>query len=237
MQVILSASRALATKIKRDLGHELPRITSLDGKNIGTQSLHSDPQQVAWQCQYVPAFYRARHGTVIAIEAFSRYTLLIPAHEQIDTAQMEKSFLKRWVKDLNYWHAVTGSQRKPANEDTQRIIKIEAVHWRTNTDLSINGHIADAEQWLRQYLEDHGRDYLSEQHAQDLGWHLNQQHRRAPKGQDASGSFIPYQRLLTLHDRILTANLSTTARQIDATASNVVDLAKYRKTTEVLKQD
>ena len=229
MQIHLSASRTLATKIKRDLGHELPRIASLDGKNIGTQPLRSDTQQIAWQCQFVPAFYRADHGTVIAIEAFSRFTLLIPSDGHIVTTQLERTLMNRWMEDLNYWHMATGAPAQKMHDETPSLsLRVSSVHWRSNTDLSVNGHIADTEQWLRQELEERGTHYLSEDHARDLGWYLNQQQRRAPRGQDNSGSFIPYQRFLTLHERIQAASAQPSATHQDEPLGNVVDLAQYR---------
>lgn len=229
MQVILCASRTLANIIAKTTGAELPRITSLDGKNVGTQQLHSDSQQIAWQCQYVPAFYKANHGAVIAIESFSRFIIFIPATKQIDVNALEKTLLHEWFDELNYWHVASGTHDNQDSKTAKNHIKIENIHWRSNTDLSINGHVSDAAQWLQQYLEDYNLSSLTFDHAKTLGRYLNQQKRRAPKGQADSKSFIPYQRFLALHNEInRVTNLSATKEQRES-QSNVVFLSDYRK--------
>lgn len=228
MRIHLSASRALSSKVKSSLGYEPPRMASADGKNIGTQSLHSDARDVYWQCQYVRAFYGARHGAVIAVEAFSRYTLLLPFNEPLTASRVEAALIQRWIEDWLHWRIATGMHAMTSNPVSHaNLLCIDGAHWHTNTDLSINGHVADAEIWLRQDMADRRVSDLSEAHARELGLYLNQTERRAPKGQGSAGRFIPYQRLLTLSDAIeARSNRPTTAS--DAPTSNVIQLAKYR---------
>jgi len=86
MNIIISASNALA----KWLGLELPRIPSPDGNKVGTQSLQSADDLVSWQCHIISNQYRSSYQTIIAVEAHSRYALLIPCSARLTPEEFEQ---------------------------------------------------------------------------------------------------------------------------------------------------
>ncbi len=141
---------------------------------------------------------RASDGTVIAVEARSRYTLLMAFDSPPGTAEFENELRRCWANAFLHFGRDCGAFPEEAiTELLQRFIA-EPVEWLwyRNTDLSVNGHVADAEQWVKQYGDDHGIDQLSELDAQVLETHINQIPKRFKVNGQRSEPFIPVTRMV-----------------------------------------
>lgn len=197
MNVLLSVSNALAKWLKQ----ELPRIPSADGKSIGTQPLHSDEQSVAWQCHIVnPKRYPGyRTAMIIAVEAQSRYTILLPVESRLSQEELEKLLITRWAKEIVHLAVEAGEIENEQVEEIFEQFLLSPIHiqWYRNTDLSVNGHVSDAEQWVLQTLEEYKLDQLDEIEAITLGAHINRMYKRVKTGGVRSAPFVPTKRFLS----------------------------------------
>jgi len=194
MNIIISASNALA----KWLGLELPRIPSPDGNKVGTQSLQSADDLVSWQCHIISNQYRSRDKTIIAVEAHSRYALLIPCSARLTVEQFEQELLNRWLNELV--HHATNS-RAVASDDVEVFCdRIEALpkqfQWFRNTDMSVQGHVSDAGQWVTDTLREHNDQSLTLDNALGLGFHINEQSKRAKDSAGKKTRFYPIERLV-----------------------------------------
>jgi hypothetical protein len=194
MQILLSTTNTFAKWLKL----ELPRIPSPDGKRIGTQPLESGEQTLAWQCHVVRQHSRARKGIVIAVETRSRYTLLMSFNSPPSTAEFENELRRCWGNAFLHFGLECGAFPEDAIPELLHRFAAEPVEflWYRNTDLSVNGHVADAEQWIKQYLDDYGIDHLTENDAQRLELHINDIPRRVKVDGKRSEPFIPVIRMV-----------------------------------------
>ncbi|MDW2018835.1 hypothetical protein [Vibrio sp. 704] len=78
-------------------------------------------------------------------------------------------------------------------------------HWIKNTDLSINGHIADAAQWVTQTLDDRNLDRLNQPLAFEISNYINCQ-TKSTKVNNKKQLFIPIERLLEYIQQIIGTN-------------------------------
>ena len=194
MEILIAASNALAKWLRL----ELPRLPSPDGKRIGTQPLTTGFGRVSWQCHLVEHGRPGglRHYTVIAVEAHSRYALLLPFFEPPTQAELESMLLERWGNEALHLALESGA----VNDDelplmvTRFFAEDRRITWVNNNDPSINGHITDAGEWLKSTLAHEELDYLDDNHCYGLGLHINQQYKRV--GGNRSRPFRPVIRLL-----------------------------------------
>ncbi|OIN04331.1 hypothetical protein [Oceanisphaera psychrotolerans] len=194
MDIFISASNALTNW----LGVTLPKIPSPDGKRVGTQPLSTGFARVSWQCHLVEHGNKGarRHHTVIAVEAYSRYAILLPFSLRPTQDELEQVLLERWGNEALHLALESGAindDELPLMTDNY-LTQPRQVHWFNNNDLSVNGHVADAGQWLKQTLTHEGLDYLDDNHCYGLGLHINQRHKKA--GSNRAPSFRPVVRLL-----------------------------------------
>lgn len=193
-KVIFSATNALNKWLKLDL----PRIPSPDGKRIGTQPLLTDAATLSWQCHVVENAYQSGKYTVIAVEAYSRFTMLLPFDYAPKQDELQQALCLQWIYSLFELMADNGavgweSQRQVADQFYQGL---NDVCWYRNTDLSINGHVADAEQWVKQTLDDLGQGALTDDLVFDLSRHINSMFKRAPASLGKKVKFYPVPRFV-----------------------------------------
>ncbi|MFP2767809.1 hypothetical protein [Oceanisphaera sp. KMM 10153] len=194
MNIIISASNALSKWMQLTL----PRLPSPDGKRIGTQPLTTGFAQIAWQCHLQEHGGKAglRYHTAIAVEAYSRYAILLPFAQPPTQVELEKALLERWGNEALQLALDSGA----INDDELPLMvdcfASQTCHtrWFNNNDLSINGHVADAGQWLKQTLTHEGMDYLDDNHCYGLGMHINQLYKTV--GGQRAKAFRPVVRLL-----------------------------------------
>lgn len=238
MNLIISLSNAMTRWLKLSL----PRLPSQDGKRIGTQVLHTNTQQVAWQCHVIKHGPRANpYFTVIAMEAYSRYVILIPFSYVPNQAEFEQILLERWGNEALHLALESGA----INDDEVPLMVEAFTHhpcqsqWVNNTDLSIQAHISDAGIWLQETLVQDGMDFLDENQCYGLGMYLNGLQKKIAS--QSSKKFRPVTRLLeeTLYrfgdglaereyPNIKMGNFPC-PYPAPPKADNVVQLADYRK--------
>ncbi len=224
--VIMSATNAFSKWLKL----ELPRIPSPDGKRIGTQPLLTNKLQVSWQCHVIQNFYKHGEYTVIAIEANSRYCILMPFVTAPTLEEFERVFFASWHGHfVNYYTQQCNLNQHNIDSLIHSIMNLNpTIDWVRNTDMSINGHASDTEQWVKQMLADYDLQYLNEEDATGLAHHINSLQKRAKKGQSSSKKFIPIDRFIDdgMSRFIETKNKSKTQPSVQN--NNVVSLEEFR---------
>ncbi|MDX1728160.1 MAG: amino acid adenylation [Pseudoalteromonas tetraodonis] len=190
MQLLFSASNALNKWLKSDL----PRLPHEEGKQAGVNSLQSDSVRVSWQVQIIDNEYQSKQKTIIATEAYSRFTVFLAADRPLTVEALSAQLTMQWQSLL----AEMLSARLITNGDIAHLLsQLEnipfSIKWVKNTDRSINGHITDASLWLTQTLREHKLSRLPDVLAQDLACHLNNQEKRIKNRKD---KFIPIERFL-----------------------------------------
>ncbi|MBE3657064.1 amino acid adenylation [Vibrio navarrensis] len=153
---------------------------------------------MSWQVHLIENRYRSLEKTLIVCEANSRFTYFIPLNRMIFTPDELAERLKiEWQFSFAEALEVSGLV---SSYDIATILSqlndIEfAPHWIKNTDLSVNGHIADAAQWVTQTLEDRNLERLSQQLAFEISSYINTQ-TKSIKMDNKKQRFVPAERLL-----------------------------------------
>ncbi len=190
MQLLFSASNALNKWLKADL----PRLPQEEGKQAGVNSLLSDTTQMSWQVQIIDNEYQSEQKTIIATEAYSRFTVFLAVDRPLSLEALSAQLTMQWQSLL----AEMLAARLMANGDIAHLLsQLENIpfsrKWVKNTDRSINGHITDAGLWLTQTLREHNLNRLPDVLAQDLACYLNNQEKRIKNRKE---KFIPIERFL-----------------------------------------
>ncbi len=195
MNVLISATNAFCEWMKLDL----PRIPSPDGKRIGTQSIVTDANTVSWQVHAVQRRDALKGSTrdVIAVEARSRYAIVF-SNPVFETEQdFINELEQRWCLESVHMSVDSGAITEDLVEpmiNRFHQIPMELI-WVRNTDLSVNAHVSDTEQWLQSYYEKYGVNTLNQEQEFELGVHVNQFHKKVkvPNGYE---KFYPMSRML-----------------------------------------
>ncbi len=199
MRLQLSATNALNKWLKADF----PRLPVEEGKQAGVNKLSSDAATMSWQVHLIENRYQSVEKTLIACEANSRFTYFIPLNRMIFTPDELAERLKiEWqcafvdTLEANTLETNGLISRYDIATLLSKLNDIEFTsQWIKNTDLSINGHIADAAQWVTQTLEDRNLDRLSQPLAFEISSYINAQ-TKSIKVNNKKQRFIPIERLL-----------------------------------------
>lgn len=104
---------------------------------------------MSWQVHLIENRYQSSEKTLIVCEANSRLTYFIPLNRMLFTPDELAERLKiEW--QFAFVEAL-GLSCLVSRYDIATIISDDiefAPHWIKNNDLSVNGHIADASQWV-----------------------------------------------------------------------------------------
>ncbi|HHX8330420.1 amino acid adenylation [Vibrio alginolyticus] len=210
MQLQLSATNALNKWLKADF----PRLPVETGKQAGVNKLSSDAVTMSWQVHLIENRYRSLEKTLIVCEANSRFTYFIPLNRMIFTPdELAKRLKIEWqfafVEALEAYTLETYSLKHSGLISRYNIAtllsKLNNIElnpqWIKNTDLSVNGHIADAAQWVTQSLEDRNLERLSPLLAFNISSYINAQ-TKSIKVNNKKQRFIPIERLLVYVQQI-----------------------------------
>ncbi|EGR0604827.1 amino acid adenylation [Vibrio cholerae] len=194
MQLQLSASNALNKWLKADF----PRLAVEEAKQAGVNKLSSDAATMSWQVHLIENRYQSSEKTLIVCEANSRFTYFIPLNRIIFTPDELAERLKiEW--QFAFVEALEASGLISHYDIATILSQLNDIeftpHWIKNTDLSINGHIADAAQWVTQTLEDRNLERLSQPLAFEISSYINAQ-TKSIKVNNKKQRFIPVERLL-----------------------------------------
>lgn len=223
MQLQLSATNALNKWLKADF----PRLPVEEGKQAGVIKLSSDAATMSWQVHLIENRYRSLEKTLIVCEANSRFTYFIPLNRTFFTPNELAERLKiEWqfafVEALEA-HTLATNGLISHYDIATLLSKLNDIEftplWIKNTDLSINGHIADAAQWVTQTLEDRNLERLNQPLAFELSSYINCQ-TKSIKVNNKKQCFIPIERLLEYIQQIIGTNPSS------SDMSNVVPFSR-----------
>ncbi len=189
LNTLFSASNALCKWLKSDF----PRLPSSDGKQIGTQSLVTNAETISWQCHVIFTDSWRERATVIAVEAKSRFTLLIPFDVMPTQEKLEQLICEQWANELVGLLLKQGEIERCQVAGIFNLFhqRVQNVQWFRNMDLSVNGHVSDAEQWVKQTLSGRGLDALDDDLAAELAWHINTQEKQAKDSLGNKRRFYP----------------------------------------------
>lgn len=177
VQLMISASKVLAKWMKV----ELPRLPNSANNQIGRQRLTTSETAMAWQCHVIgpKRFDNIKSntkGTVIAVEAFSRYCLIMPGLAPMTPAELEEQLKRRWSNDIAQL-AINNKSLDQAAMPTlfqQFYTTPLQVSWVQNSDPSITRHFVDAEKSIRAAYGTLGVEGVDEAQAMILGEQINQ---------------------------------------------------------------
>lgn len=200
MQLQLSATNALNKWLKADF----PRLPVEAGKQAGVNKLSSNATTMSWQMHLIENHYRSVEKTLIVCEANSRFTYFIALNRQFFTPDELAERLKmEW--QFAFVEALEESRLIGHYDIATLLSKLNDIEftpqWIKNTDLSINGHIADAAQWVTQTLEDRHLDRLSQPLAFEISSYINAQTKSITVN-NKKQRFIPIERLLDYVEHI-----------------------------------
>lgn len=137
--------------------------------------------------------YNSHSYTVIAVEAFSRFTLLLPFDFAPTQDELQERICQQWTHSLVSLMAQHGEIPRELTPLAFNHIyeQMDNIEWWCNTDLSVNGHVSDAEQWVVQTIDDRDIEALSDEDAFDLAYHINSFHKRAKDKNGKKRQFYP----------------------------------------------
>jgi len=196
MDIILSGNTAFC----KWLGLDLPRVQATDGKGLGVQKLTTGLTRVSWQCHAIK-----RDGMydnvrdIILVEAYSRYTIILPNMKAMTQYEFENALFKQWGNEL--LEILQEQNVITADEVASMVLNFQMTdfkfHWIQNTDMSVNGHVSDAEMWLRSDEEQYYQKPMSEDQAFSLGMHINQFQKKVSLSQKPKrfDRFYPLERI------------------------------------------
>lgn len=227
MRLQLCTTNFLAKWLKADL----PRLPVESGKQAGVNTVISDRMQMCWQVHIIDNSYGSLHKTLIAVEANSRFTVFIPVVLKLSVDELSARLKMEWQWVLA--ESLRVLDYMPRSDIALLLDSLSQLNfdvaWVKNTDLSINGHISDAGQWVTQTLEQSRREQLSPEVALELAIYLNGQPKRINKGKD---KVIPVESLLAYSQSLLSANRNVQQPREDQKEAippaNVIYLNAYK---------
>lgn len=175
MLIELSASNEL----RRWLNLDAPMLTQPGSQALGAQAISSSEDSVSWQCHVIShqSSQAQPFHTVVAVQARSEYVLLIPYLNTPTPEQLAGDLIYRWGNELMHRMVDSGSiERKNVEVVAEHFNSTPREwHWYLNTDPLLQPQAEAAQQWVSGYMDAFGLEHLEEDHAIDLGAHINAQ--------------------------------------------------------------
>lgn len=216
------ASNSLAKWLKADLS----RLPTLEGKQVGVNTLNSDSTTMCWQAHIIDNQYKSYEKTIIVCEANSRFIFFVPVATRLTLDELTSFLTMEWQAMLA--ETLESYQLIPRSEIAVLLSKLSDVtfnvEWVKNTDLSINGHISDAGLWVEQILREQGVSELSAQQATELAIYLNTSVKRITnKETKRKEKVIPVEKLLAYCKRVTSGSVD----EYLTSNANVINLSDY----------
>jgi len=222
MKIIFSCTNRLTRYLQADL----PRLPTPAGEQAGVRRLQSTREHLTFQCHLFEAQQPNRSACtyLIALEASSRYCLILPLPIRLDQTDIAEQ-----IQALYLTH--TGFQLCEAQMlDHDDLLALEQLYiamqpeisWVHNTDLSLQGTITQIEFWLQDALAQAGKRGLNDQQVFVLSLQANDCSTRCTVD-GKKQRFIPSQRFVA-ESMLRFGPLFLRQRQSD----NVVDFAAYK---------
>ncbi|MAN52541.1 MULTISPECIES: UPF0149 family protein [unclassified Marinimicrobium] len=194
MFVHVAATKAL----EKWLGGTFDRLPSPDGKRVGTQPLITNADLISWQCHVIENRPGSGLYTAIAVEAHSRFTLLLPYSQRPSPEKFWVDLVEAWVGNLFELMVEGGFVDDDQFEQvvqnfTERAAGMVYVR---NTDPSVNGHVTEAEQWVRETLAHEQLAQLDPEQAFALGRYISDLPKTAKTPEGKKERFDPVPRFM-----------------------------------------
>ncbi len=231
MKLLLSFSN----KLTRYLGLDLPQQGSAEAKGTGKHPLHSNADIFAWQCHIIENGGPDSSRSLVAVEAHSRYCIIIPLTLRLEQEDLIQQLNYRWSTEMAMFilddpEAPLEDIEELADALLEVITEVDVIR---NTDLSISGHITDIKSWIQDYCQQHGLHLLSDRHSVSLAMHLNELQKTAKDPTGAKQRFIPLPRFIDTGLMMLEDDAETDAPDSQPTQptqiATVINLADYRR--------
>lgn len=231
MKLLLSFSN----KLTRYLQLDLPRQGSTKAKDIGKQTLNSDADTFAWQCHLVENGGATSSRSIVAVEAHSRYCIIIPITLQLEQEDLIQQLNYRWSTEMAMFilddpEAPIDDIEELADALLEVVTDVEIIK---NTDLSISGHITDIKSWIQDYCQQHELQMLNDRHSVNLAMHLNELQKTAKDQAGSKQRFVPLPRFVDMGLVMLEDESETEAPEHQPTqpaqTATVINLADYRR--------
>lgn len=170
---------SVSNDLNRWMGVNAPRFPRKGSDIVGAQTISNDEELVSWQCHVLTRQKEQAdpYYTVVAVQPHSRYTLLIPYLTKPTLDQLAGDIVYRWGNELMHRLVDSGAiQKGEVGEAAEQFKTSErSIFWYLNSDPDLFDRACAAEQWITSYLDAFDLDYLEEDHAIDLGAHINSQ--------------------------------------------------------------
>lgn len=237
VKILLSGTNDFA----KHFGGELQRFESTDPSKKGRISLTSTHEVQAWQCHLNPINYQSRRDRsaydLIAVEANSRFCLIFPHPVPQERDEFERLFYDLWLEQM--FNLSVGFQLSDKASLLKALEKLdqrfEGFEWVKNTDLSLNGVIADQFQYLETFYREHPPHRFDFEESLDFSHYFNQTPKRVIDPTTKKKHYI-----LPLEEmgRFLTQNLITppkykpSAQKKPTQSNNVINFSDYKNRTK-----
>lgn len=226
MKYLFCTTNALTKWLKTDL----PRLPTAPGQQVGVNTVTSTREQMCWQLHIIENRYGSWHKTIIATEANSRFTVFIPVDLILTPEQLSKRLQIEW--QLLLAETLQAQHMLPRSDIALLLSNLSDINfdldWVKNTDLSVNGHIADAALWVTQTLADKKQAELSPSLALELAIYLNTQPKRVAKQKT---KIVPVERLAQYCNSLVNAQTSVQQNSVvpKGVGNNVVYLKDFKR--------
>lgn len=175
MIIELSAS----LKLSRWMGLDLPKLTRKGSDIIGAQPIYNAECLVSWQLHVLANDEHSGdpYHTVVAVQPGSRYALLIPYLHRPTQDQLAGDLIYRWGNELMHRMVDIGAIQRADVEKVAEQFKScpRSIDWYLNSHQPLLERANSAEPWIQGYLSAFELKYLEEDHAIDIGAHINNQ--------------------------------------------------------------
>lgn len=194
MFVHVAATKAL----EKWLCGTFERLPSPDGKRVGTQPLITNADLVSWQCHVIENQPGSGLYTAIAVEAHSRFTLLLPYSQRPSPERFWVDLVEAWVSNLFELMFEGGFVDDDQFEQVVRNFTecAAGMSFYRNTDPSVNGHVTEAEQWVRETLAHEQLTQLDPEQAFALGRYISDLPKTAKNPEGIKEHFDPVPRFM-----------------------------------------
>jgi hypothetical protein len=186
-----------------------PRLAANDAGRPGMQAIVTHSTQISWQWQALKldaenaepirgTRYDTGHWLVMAIEAYSRYTLMMVYRQAPAWHQVEDDFNRLWLEQmLTVMNGAGVAQAQTAADHIARELKLLGKgRCVQNLDPSIGGHIRENHKWIWAYLRDNQPEHFATGQALELSQYLNHLPRKIKTPDGSKTEFLPYERFL-----------------------------------------
>lgn len=226
MQTLYCATNSLIKWLKT----EFPRLPAEPGQQVGVRRIISTAEQMSWQLHIIDNSCGSWQKTIIATEANSRFTVFIPVDLILTPEQLSKRLQIEWQFLLA--ETLQDQRMLPRSDIALLLSNLSDINfdldWVKNTDLSVNGHIADAALWVTQTLADKKQAELSPSLALELAIYLNTQPKRVTK---QKVKIVPVEQLFQYCNSLINAQTSVQQNSVvpKGVGNNVVYLKDFKR--------